>query len=150
MKVLIVDESTVAYGNISLLVERLGIEVVGNATTEREIESTIARHQPELVLIDTRCSYLQGPDTIRKIKRLNPGTNVVAISVFEDQQDVKQIFESGISDIITKPIESERLIDSLRRLGLLQEHSSKSLNESVNVEETVEEAASVTEEKETV
>lgn len=126
MKVLFVDESNVAVGNMSILLESLGAEVVGNATTEKEIETTIKRHKPELILIDTRSSYIDGPNTISRIKQKNPDINVVVVSVFDNQRSVKQVFATGINDILTKPIESNRLVESLRKLGLLENNNEDS------------------------
>ncbi|BCJ87821.1 response regulator [Effusibacillus dendaii] len=119
MKTLIVDESSVSYANLSALLEKLGVEVLEKVATENEITRTIEQHHPELILMDTRCSYLNGIHTIRKIKELYPEINLVVITVFEDSQSVKNAFVSGVQDIITKPIESQRLVSSLQKLGLL-------------------------------
>lgn len=116
MKVLIVDDSIIAFANIATMVKQLGLEVIGHVTTEHEIEKTLRNHKPELILIDTRGSYLQGDNTIRKIKALSPETRVIAISVFDTPQSVKKIYASGIYDIISKPVESERFLLSLRQL----------------------------------
>jgi CheY-like chemotaxis protein len=67
----------------------------------------------DLVLLDLRMPRLSGPNTLRKLRAIDPGVRVVVISGFSHEQSV----ESGVSGVlgfVPKPYREQDLVAAVR------------------------------------
>src|SRR6266850_1112794 len=124
-KILVVDDTP---QNVKLLGDLLmakGYEVTTAANGELALES-IAKHPPDLVLLDVMMPGLNGYEVCRKI-RDNPATALLPVvmctSLDPNQERVKGI-EAGADDFLAKPVNQAELfarVKSLLRIKGLQD-----------------------------
>jgi NarL family two-component system response regulator LiaR len=57
------------------------IEVIGEASDGHEAVDVIARHQPDVVIMDIGMPGLNGVDSTRRIVKQSPGTRVIILSM---------------------------------------------------------------------
>jgi PAS domain S-box-containing protein len=68
---------------------------------------------PDLVLMDIKMPVMDGIKATKKIKKLNPGLPVVALTAYALEVEKKRIFESGCDDYLEKPIQHQALVETL-------------------------------------
>lgn len=89
--------------------------------------SSIERKQPDVVILSLKTDGDQGLTALKRIKALRTGTPVFVLSEKQDVTEAVEAMKEGATDIITKPIDTERFVravrDALRRdvhLGAVQ------------------------------
>jgi len=99
------------------LLEPLGF-VIDEAADGAACVARVAAERPDVVLLDLRMPVLNGFEAVARLRAL-PGSEklpVVALSasVFEFNQ--KEALAAGCDDFVSKPIQEDRLLESLRRI----------------------------------
>ena len=79
--------------------------------------AVVARARPDLVLLDIRMPGLDGVETLRRIKTLQPGIAVIMVSAIEDQEAARQTLVLGAADYVAKPVDFQYL-DSVLQVHL--------------------------------
>lgn len=75
---------------------------------------------PLLLLLDINMPRLDGTEVLRQLKA-DPRTveiPVIVLTTTDDPREVKRCYELGCSSYITKPVEYDRFVEAVRRLGL--------------------------------
>jgi len=81
------------------------------------------RKGPKVVLSDVIIPRLDGLTLLRRLKRWNPGIAVILFTAHPSIADAISAMKEGASDVLTKPIDLDRLRHELQHL-LGEEHSS--------------------------
>jgi CheY-like chemotaxis protein len=75
---------------------------------------------PLLILLDIKMPRLDGIEALRQLKA-DPTTKcipVIMLTTTDDPREIERCYELGCSVYITKPVEYERFVASIRQLGL--------------------------------
>ncbi len=75
---------------------------------------------PLLLLLDINMPRVDGVEVLRQLKA-DPKTNefpVIILTTTDDPREVKRCYELGCSSYVTKPVEYDRFVEAIRRLGL--------------------------------
>lgn len=89
ISVLIVDDHEVVRVGLQTVLSRQdGIKVVGEAATVTDAVAECCRLQPDVVLMDVRLPGGSGMDACRAIRNSCPGTRVLFLSSYEDDEAV--------------------------------------------------------------
>ncbi len=119
IKVLIVDDIPDTRENIrKLLAFEPDIEVVGGdgASTGREAIELAQQHQPDVVLMDINMPDMDGITATKAISTAVRTAAVVIMSVQNESGYLRQAMLAGARDFLTKPISSEELYKTIRRV----------------------------------
>ncbi len=112
MKVLVVDDEAIARRRLVRMLERLGEEVVGEASNGEEALAQIESLQPDAVLLDIRMPGLTGLELAQKSPDLPP----IVFTTAYDEYAV-QAFEADAVDYLLKPIQPQRLEAALAKVS---------------------------------
>ncbi len=118
LKTLIVDDEPVARKILRDELELIpNVEIVGEADNGSAALDSIARYQPDLVLLDLQMPVMGGFEVVRN---LSSGTHMpVIIVVTAYDKFALQAFEAGAIDYLLKPIRHERLVHAVERASRL-------------------------------
>jgi len=117
VRVLIVDDhEVVRRGTRELLEKAPGIEVVGEAQDGEEAIEGVARLRPDVVLMDLALPGVNGVEATRRIKRASPGTAVLALSAYDDDQYVFALHDAGAAGYLLKNVRGPQLVDAVRKV----------------------------------
>jgi pilus assembly protein CpaE len=117
IKVLIVDDIPDTRENIrKLLAFEADIQVVGMAGTGREAVKIATDTRPDVVLMDINMPDMDGITATKAISTAVRTAAVVIMSVQSEPGYLRQAMLAGARDYLTKPISSEELYTTIRRV----------------------------------
>ena len=96
------DQTVVREGLVTLLETMPGIEVVGSASDGEEAVDVVADVFPEVVLMDLRMPRMDGVEATRRIRADHPGTQVVVLTTYADDESIVGALRAGAIGYITK------------------------------------------------
>ena len=95
-RILIVDDHEIVRRGLRPLIEsEWGWEICGEAKNGREAVELAAKQKPDIVVLDIGMPELNGIEVTREIRRILPGTEVLAFTGTENETLVHQIFAAG-------------------------------------------------------
>ncbi|MFJ9696413.1 response regulator [Kitasatospora sp. NPDC101183] len=113
-RVLVADDQTVVREGIVMLLGLLpGIEVVGAAADGEEAVALVERHHPDVVLMDLRMPRVDGVEATRRIRAAHPGTEVVVLTTFADDESLFPALQAGARGYLTKDAGGEEIAKAI-------------------------------------
>lgn len=119
---LLVEDNELNRDMLTRRLQRRGFQVITALDGEGAIRAA-REEKPDLILMDMGLPGVNGWDATRKIKE-NPETRhipVVALTAHAMHGDRDQARQAGCDAFETKPVELERLLNTIRSLLPLQE-----------------------------
>ncbi len=115
MKVIIVDDQTIVRDGLVTICERLpDVEVVAAVGDGRQALAAVAEHSPDVVLMDLRMPHMDGIEATRNITMDHPGTHVVVLTTFIDDESINAALTAGALGYLTKEAGREDVDRALR------------------------------------
>jgi DNA-binding NarL/FixJ family response regulator len=111
--VLVDDQSLFREALATLLSVRDDIEVVGEAGNGEEAVRRCAELAPSVVLMDLRMPVLDGIAATRRLRAEQPGVRVIALTTFDDDEDVFAALRAGAVGYLLKDVSSARLVEAI-------------------------------------
>jgi two-component system nitrate/nitrite response regulator NarL len=116
IRIVVVDDHTLFRRGITALLGGVaGFSVVGEAADGLEGIRVVAALQPDVVLLDLNMPGISGIEALQAILRAAPGLPVVMLTVSEDALDLMAALKAGAQGYLLKNIDSDFLVDSVRR-----------------------------------
>ncbi|TLY26106.1 MAG: response regulator transcription factor [Nitrospirae bacterium] len=118
IRLVLVDDHEVVRIGLRTLLDRIGIiQVVGEAGTATEAVAETIRLKPDVVLMDLRLPDGTGIDACRDIRTACPGTRVIFLTSFADDDAVLAAVFGGADGYLLKEIGGETLIQSIQSIA---------------------------------
>ncbi len=115
MSAIIADDEELARAELRFLLEEIGdVEIVGMASNGLEAVELIRKLDPALAFLDIQMPGLDGLSVVRKLREQDIEPPHVIFSTAWDQFAV-EAFRLEAMDFILKPVERERLVETLER-----------------------------------
>ncbi|MFI0139825.1 response regulator transcription factor [Streptomyces luteogriseus] len=110
-RVVVADDQTVVREGIVMLLGLLpGIEVVGAAGDGEEAVALVAGLAPDVVLMDLRMPRCDGVEATRRIRAEHPGTQVVVLTTFADDESLFPALAAGARGYLTKDAGGDEIV----------------------------------------
>ncbi|WP_232248606.1 response regulator transcription factor [Streptacidiphilus rugosus] len=115
VRVVVADDQQVVREGIVMLLSLLpGIEVVAAAADGEEAVALVARHSPEVVLMDLRMPRCDGVEATRRIRAEHPGTAVIILTTYADDDSLFPALQAGARGYLTKDAGSEEIARAIQ------------------------------------
>ena len=111
-KVLIVDDEPDFCDMLRDILRSKGFEVA-IALSGEEALLAYMQEKPDVVLLDIRMPGMDGLETLRELKVLDQGANVIMVTAIEDDEIVMRATAEGALDYIIKPVDRYYLVQAL-------------------------------------
>ncbi|MCC7548283.1 MAG: response regulator [Burkholderiales bacterium] len=116
IRVLIVDDHTLFRSGVKALIARQeDFEVVGEASDGLDGIKRAKELAPDVILLDLHMPGLSGREAVKILAQECPDSRVVMLTVSEDAEDLIETLRNGASGYLLKNIDTQTLIDSIRR-----------------------------------
>jgi two-component system sensor histidine kinase/response regulator len=119
-RVLLVEDNIVNQKVASRFLERLGCQVT-IAANGLEGVTVYTEQAFDLVLMDIQMPVMDGYTATQRIRELQsdlPRVPVIALTANAMKGQLEECLAAGMDGLLTKPIDTERLQETLRRVGL--------------------------------
>jgi two-component system LytT family response regulator len=114
IRTILVDDETLAIQGLSLRLQRHeDVEIVETCSNGREAIRAIKTHKPDLVFLDIQMPGFDGFSVIQGLMEVEPPL-FVFVTAYSDH--ALRGFETGAIDYLMKPVEEERLADTIDRI----------------------------------
>lgn len=114
MRVLLADDHRLMRDGLRAILERDGIEVVGEVGNGLELIAQARRSRPDAVILDLAIPLLDGLEATRRLMAEFPETKVIALSVDVEQPPTAVVFAAGAVAYLPKRAASKELLIALR------------------------------------
>jgi len=107
--ILLVDDEAHIRKFISLLLRHLGVKRIFEAKNGSEALEVYEKEKPDLVLLDVNMPVMDGIDTLRGLKKVNPDCVVVMLTSLANRQTIDEAARHGASNYIRKDAPFEEI-----------------------------------------
>ena len=113
----VLDEQPLWLEAMGNLLDRLGLDVVGSATTVEDALDAVEEHRPDVFVLDVDLGGAgdEAHACIRSARATHRDLRVVALGVEANAQDVEAAFEAGASVYCVKSAKPEDLASAIRQ-----------------------------------
>src|SRR5204863_5170362 len=128
LRVLIAEDHEVVREGLKILISSdPGMEVAGEAETGQMALRLAKKLQPDVVLMDLAMPRGNGLEAAREIRREVPGSKVLVLSAYKDEETIQRVIEAGASGYMTKHSAAEELLSAIREVGNGRAYYSSSI-----------------------
>jgi NarL family two-component system response regulator LiaR len=108
------DHAVVRHGLRFMLEQRPDIEVVGECADGAQAVALITEHKPEVALLDLLMPTMDGVLATHEIRRLVPGTQVVILTSYSEDELVFNAIRAGAISYLLKDCSPGELVEAVR------------------------------------
>ncbi len=118
VRVAVVDDDALVRAGLRLI---LGgdprLEVVGEAGDGAEAAALVARHRPDVVLMDIRMPRTDGLTATRELTARADGPRVIVLTTFDTDEMVLTALRHGAAGFLLKDTPPARLVEAVHRVA---------------------------------
>jgi two-component system response regulator NreC len=115
IRILLADDHTMVRSGIVTLLQNIKeFAIVGEAEDGEDAVHKTGELRPTVVVIDLSMPKLSGIEATKIIKKRYPETNVLVLTMHENEEYVYQILKSGASGYVLKSAGKDELVAAIR------------------------------------
>ncbi|MBI2502770.1 MAG: response regulator [Candidatus Latescibacteria bacterium] len=119
-KLLFVDDEVDFLSTIEEFFSDLGYAVFTACNGQQGL-LRLKESLPDVVFLDISMPHMDGSETLRLIRELDPKIQVIIVSGYASERLARELLEQGAYDFFQKPIDLLQLHHTIERLALLKE-----------------------------
>lgn len=119
IKVLIADDTQFMRVNLRLIVERNGMQVIGEADSGSKVIKMYEQLKPDIVTMDITMPNVDGIQATRNIMKDYPKAKIIIVSAIGQEEFVREAIMAGAKSFIVKPFQESKIVEVIEKvLGL--------------------------------
>ncbi|HIP58267.1 MAG TPA: response regulator [Archaeoglobus profundus] len=118
-RVLIVDDAAFMRKLLRNILFNGGFDIAGEAENGKQAVEMYKQLKPDLVFLDIVMPEMNGIETLKAIKKMDPNAKVIMCTAIGQEKIVKTAIKLGADGYIVKPFQAQKVIEEAKRvLGL--------------------------------
>lgn len=114
-RVLVVDDDALVRAGLQLILgSAADLHVVGEATDGTEVLEAVARHRPDVVLMDVRMPRMDGLAATAAVTARPGAPRVLVLTTFDQDEHVFGALRAGASGFLLKHTPPQQLVQAVR------------------------------------
>ncbi len=135
--VLIVEDDALVGIGLRTQLERLGHQVVGQASTPAAAIDLFTSRRPDIVLMDIRLDQADGIDLAERLLALRR-VPMIVVSAFSDQSKIERASAAGVYGYLIKPVSGESLAAQIEVAVQRFDEQERLIRENQELAQTLE------------
>jgi two-component system, NarL family, response regulator NreC len=115
-RILLADDHLIVRQGIRALLERSGMEIVGEAGDGQEAVRLAEKHKPDVAVLDLVMPTLNGLEAGRLILQKSPVTKVILLTMQTEDHQVATALRAGIKAYLLKTQAAEDLVEAIKQV----------------------------------
>lgn len=111
------DHPMYRYGVAAVLADEPGVQLVGQATSGRELLELVRASAPDVVVTDMRMPDLSGIDVTAALQAEVPGLPVLVLTMHDDDESVYGAMRAGARGYLLKGADGADLVATIKSLA---------------------------------
>jgi len=125
--VLVDDHALVRHGFRRILEDEPDLKVIGEAGSGLEAIDAVKTLQPDVVVMDMAMPEMNGLHAAREILKQRPATRILILSMYSDEQYVRNALDAGVHGYILKGALETDMVRAVRAVSSGQQYLSPEL-----------------------
>ena len=113
-RVVVVDDQELVRTGFAMILEKAGVEVVGQGSDGEEGVALALEHRPDVVLMDVRMPGVDGIEATRRIAAIEDAPRVLVLTTFDLDEHVYAAVGAGASGFLLKDVAPDDLVHAVR------------------------------------
>jgi DNA-binding NarL/FixJ family response regulator len=113
MMVLLVEDHAIVRQGLRRLLEERGLVVAGEASDGRQAVKMARELDPDIVIMDITLPRLGGIEATRKIRKMNPDTKVIMLTIHDEESFIYKSLDAGANGYMVKDKATDDLLDAI-------------------------------------
>jgi DNA-binding NarL/FixJ family response regulator len=131
LRVLLADDHVIVRQGLKALLEREGLEVVGEASNGHEALQMAETARPDVAVLDLSMPLLNGLDAAQGILRASPRVRTILLTMHTEDHQVVKALQVGIRGYVLKTQAAEDLVQAIREVSQGRVYLSPGISEVV-------------------
>src|SRR5438093_11808499 len=115
-QLILADDHLLVRQGVRSLLERRGMEVVGEASDGHEAIGLAQKLQPDVAILDVSMPLLNGLDTARQVNQVSPRTKLILLTMHDEPQYILEALQVGIQGYVLKRQSAADLTAAIREV----------------------------------
>ncbi|MRG45392.1 response regulator [Chitinophaga sp. SYP-B3965] len=114
IRLVVADDHEIFLDGLALMLSRQeNITLVGQAGDGRELLEIVAREKPDVVMTDIKMPRMDGITATREMIRLQPDARIIALSMFDEENQIVEMLEAGAKGYLLKNADKQEILDAI-------------------------------------
>jgi DNA-binding NarL/FixJ family response regulator len=115
IRILVVDDDALVRAGLTMMIQSTDdLEVVGEAADGSEVLEAVARHRPDIVLMDIRMPTLDGLQATQRLQGTAHPPRVIVLTTFDIDDFVFRALQAGAAGFLLKDTPPRELLQAIR------------------------------------
>jgi DNA-binding NarL/FixJ family response regulator len=117
VKVYLLDDHDVVREGLRFLLERHGVEVVGESASAVEATARIPALRPDVAVLDARLPDGSGIEVCRSVRSVDPSIKALILTSYDDDEALFAAIMAGASGYVLKEVKSSDLVTAIHHVA---------------------------------
>ncbi len=118
IKIVLADDHKIVRNGVkSLLENEPGIRVINEANNGMDAWDLVKKYKPDVLISDINMPEMNGIELTRRIAASNLETNVLILSMYNDEAYILKSIEAGVMGYLPKDADYEDIIKGVREIA---------------------------------
>lgn len=131
IQVLLADDHAIVREGFKALLEREGLQVVGEASDGREAVGLAHTLRPDVAVLDLSMPLMNGLQAAQEILHTSPRTRTILLTMYIEDQYVLEAMRAGIRGYVVKRQAAMDLVQAIREVANGAIYLSPSVSQAV-------------------
>jgi DNA-binding NarL/FixJ family response regulator len=118
IRVLLVDDDALVRAGLSMMLNGSdGLVIVGEAEDGDQVLAAVAKHRPDVVLMDLRMPRVDGIVATARLRAVPRAPEVIVLTTFDADENVLGALRAGASGFLLKDSPPAEIANAIRRVA---------------------------------